>query len=83
MNLYKIILSLTTLLMALIFFLNMQSHHSWSCFLINIMLACCIATIDFEETSKMCLTHHDWRGDLLVSHPHIGYSVQKYICKAF
>ncbi len=27
--------------------------------------------------------HCDWRGNLSVSHPHIGYLVQRYICKTF
>jgi hypothetical protein len=42
-----IVLSLMTLLMALIFFGDMWAYCSWSSSSINIMLVCCIATIGF------------------------------------
>ncbi len=58
---------------------HMMAHSLWSCSFINMTLVCYITTIGFGETSKRPLTHYDWKGDLLISHPHIGYSVQRYI----
>jgi len=55
MNFCGIILTLMTLLVALIFFKNMWAHHLWSCSSINITLACCIAVISFGETNRRYL----------------------------
>jgi hypothetical protein len=47
-ELFEIVLSMMTLLVALNSFLNMQAHHSWSCSSISITPAYCIMTIGFE-----------------------------------
>jgi len=80
MSFCEIVLSMMILLVALIFLRYVDTSLVVN---INIMLACCIMTIGFGETSQRRLINHNWRGDLSISHLHTNYLVQGYICRAF
>jgi hypothetical protein len=66
---------MTLLMVKWSLFIDMWAHRSWSCSSISIMHAHSIITINFGETSHRCLTHRDWKGDLLVNHLHTRYSI--------
>jgi hypothetical protein len=83
MSFCKIVLSLMTLLVTLIFFWNMWAYSLWLCSSIDIMLACCIATNGCGR-NKLKVFGPSWLNRWFIDdHLHTSYSIQEYICKTF